>query len=315
MALDSTLPPTVDSAAGESPLGLPTGTPPSGRATAPPVLRVRIAFSKGAGIRFISHLDLVRLWERAMRRAQLPLAYTHGFTPHPRLTFAAPLALGVTADRELMDALFTERLGLDELRDRLAAQLPPACRVVDLQTVALDAAPLMAALRWAEYRVLCSESLPAQDGEADRTAVPAQGSRWSRQSDAGPELPTEDELAALAVTSEPWRPAADRLPPLSDPVPLPPVAEVQRRIDTLLAAEHIPHTRHRDGKTTTHDLRPLLLDLWLADSSLITQHSALVLGMLLRADSSGAGRPDEIAAVLGLHPRRIHRLRLGLDEK
>ncbi len=55
--------------------------------------RVRLVFEKGAPLRFIGHLDLVRMWERAFRRAELPLAYTLGFTPHPRLTFAAPLAL------------------------------------------------------------------------------------------------------------------------------------------------------------------------------------------------------------------------------
>jgi len=253
-----------------------------------------------------------------MRRAALPLAYTQGFTPHPRLAFAAPLALGASGANELMDAYFTEQLPLDELRARLADQLPAACRVASLHTVPMEAPSLMASLRWAEYRVECTESLPDDVAEPLEAASPAQGSRWSRHDQATTTLPPPADPATLASLGAPWRPPSQVLPPLPNPLPLPSADHVQQRIDTLLAADHIPHTRHRDGKTTTHDLRPLLLDLWLAspaDSSLVTRHSSLSLGLLLRADSSGAGRPDDLAAALGLRPHRIHRLRLGIADE
>ncbi|MFH1087432.1 MAG: TIGR03936 family radical SAM-associated protein, partial [Chloroflexota bacterium] len=57
--------------------------------------RLRLKFGRDRSLRFISHLDLMRLWERAFRRAGVPLAYSQGFTPHPSISLAAPLALGV----------------------------------------------------------------------------------------------------------------------------------------------------------------------------------------------------------------------------
>src|SRR4030042_1136628 len=65
--------------------------------------RLRLKFSRGQELKFLSHLDLMRLWERALRRAGLPLAYSEGFTPHPQIALAAPLLVGVTSDAELMD--------------------------------------------------------------------------------------------------------------------------------------------------------------------------------------------------------------------
>jgi len=65
--------------------------------------RLRIKFSRGEEIKYISHLDLMRCWERALKRADVPLMYSEGFSPHPRISLAAPLALGVTSEAELMD--------------------------------------------------------------------------------------------------------------------------------------------------------------------------------------------------------------------
>ena len=65
--------------------------------------RLRIKFSRGPEVKFISHLDIVRLWQRAFNRAGIEIAYSTGFSPHPRIALAAPLALGVTSEAELMD--------------------------------------------------------------------------------------------------------------------------------------------------------------------------------------------------------------------
>ena len=67
--------------------------------------RLRIRFSRGEELKFISHLDIIRLWERALRRARIGLAYSEGFSPHPRISLAAPLSLGITSDAELMDVV------------------------------------------------------------------------------------------------------------------------------------------------------------------------------------------------------------------
>jgi radical SAM-linked protein len=63
--------------------------------------RLRIRFSRGEEIKYISHLDLMRLWQRALNRAGLEIAYSEGFNPHPRMSLAAPLALGVTSNKYL----------------------------------------------------------------------------------------------------------------------------------------------------------------------------------------------------------------------
>jgi len=65
--------------------------------------RLRLRFGRGSAVRFISHLDTMRCWERVFRRAGVPLEYTQGFTPHPKLAVAAPLAVGFTGAAELMD--------------------------------------------------------------------------------------------------------------------------------------------------------------------------------------------------------------------
>ena len=71
--------------------------------------RLRIRFRRGAEVKFISHLDIIRLWQRAMCRAGVELAYSEGFNPRPKISLAAPLALWVTSEAELMD-IYTGRL-------------------------------------------------------------------------------------------------------------------------------------------------------------------------------------------------------------
>lgn len=123
--------------------------------------RIRVWFRKGERLRFISHLDVLRHWERAIRRAGLPLAYSQGFTPHPKIAFAAPLPLGFTAEAEVMDVTLGERVDLPEFRARLAAQTTDDLTVVDVQEVPLAAPAPQALLAWADYEV----ELPVPYGE------------------------------------------------------------------------------------------------------------------------------------------------------
>jgi radical SAM-linked protein len=66
------------------------------------MLHLRIKFQRDREIRFISHLDILRLWQRALHRARIPLAYSEGFSPHPRISMAAPLSIWVPVEAELM---------------------------------------------------------------------------------------------------------------------------------------------------------------------------------------------------------------------
>ena len=91
--------------------------------------RYRITFAITHAMRYAGHLDLLRAWERTLRRAELPLAYTQGFHAHPRIQIAAALPLGCTAAAELMDLWLETDLPADALEERLGAALPPGLRV------------------------------------------------------------------------------------------------------------------------------------------------------------------------------------------
>ena len=89
--------------------------------------RVRIVFRKGEVVKYISNLDLLRAWERILRRARLPLAYTHGFSPHPRITIAMPLAVGCSGENEVLDVLLDrEDEDAPDLAGRVQKALEPA---------------------------------------------------------------------------------------------------------------------------------------------------------------------------------------------
>lgn len=116
-------------------------------------------FSRGQEIRFISHLDMMRTWERLLRRARLPVAYSEGFNPRPRLAFAAPLAVGVIGLAELAELALTEPLPAEEVRLRMAAQAPPGLGIEVVRAVPPERAALQARMRQAEYEV----TLPNMD--------------------------------------------------------------------------------------------------------------------------------------------------------
>ncbi len=132
--------------------------------------RWQLTFSRGEELRYVAHLDLMRAWERALRRAGIPLAYSQGFRPHPKLSFAAPLPVGILGAAELLDVSVDEDLAADVLRTRLAPQLPPGLTLVG--AALLDGPPLAARLRFAVYRVQVTTALScAEIGERVATLL------------------------------------------------------------------------------------------------------------------------------------------------
>ncbi len=127
--------------------------------------RIRVWFTKGERVQYISHLDVLRFWERAIRRAGLPLTYSQGFTPHPKLAFASPLPLGFTAEREVMDVTLDERVPVEEFMARLAVEATGDLAVIAVKEVAVSSPPPQAAMLWADYRVTLAGVEP---DEADR---------------------------------------------------------------------------------------------------------------------------------------------------
>ncbi|GIW17687.1 TIGR03936 family radical SAM-associated protein [Tepidiforma sp.] len=129
--------------------------------------RIRTWFRKGERVRYISHLDVLRFWERAIRRAGLPLAYSQGFTPHPKLFFASPLPLGFMAEREVMDVILEERIDPADFHARLAAQATGDLALVGAREVPLGAPQPQAAMLWSDYRA----AIPGLDPAFARARV------------------------------------------------------------------------------------------------------------------------------------------------
>jgi radical SAM-linked protein len=115
---------------------------------------LRLIFTKDEPLRYISNLDVMRLWERAFRRAGVPVAYSHGFNPRPRMVIASALPLGVTGDQELMDLWLEEPMDPQELVRKVSAQLPTGARLLSAEVIGDKAPSLPSLLRGAEYEVL-----------------------------------------------------------------------------------------------------------------------------------------------------------------
>src|SRR5262249_47055140 len=114
--------------------------------------RFRLRFAKGQEMRFTSHLDLMRSWERALRRADLPLAFTQGRRPHLKMSFGPPLPLGHRSRAEYFDLDFARPPAVD-LQHRLNARLPPGLEVLDYRPILFKAPSLMSLLEGASYRI------------------------------------------------------------------------------------------------------------------------------------------------------------------
>jgi radical SAM-linked protein len=112
-----------------------------------------VTYRKHGPARYVAHLDLMRTWERAIRRARLPLVYSQGFSPHPKLSMAAPLPVGTAGEGEFIDLWLEPAAGLDEVRARLGAVLPDGIEVVALTEVDEGTPNLQAASRAARYEV------------------------------------------------------------------------------------------------------------------------------------------------------------------
>ena len=127
------------------------------------VQRVTVTFARDDAQKYITHLDLMRAWERILKRAGLPVAHSQGFSPRPRIALAAPLAVGVTSDCELLDILLEERRTLDELANAIDPQLPAGLRLVGLRETPLGLASLQSLLRAAEYTVDVEDPRPIEE--------------------------------------------------------------------------------------------------------------------------------------------------------
>jgi radical SAM-linked protein len=121
--------------------------------TPSPVQRLRLTFAHGEAIRWISHLDVVRLWERVLRRAGVPVAYTRGYNPQLRIQFASALPTGCFGRAEMADLWMEQAVPPEEFTILVRAELPPGIELLDVQEVDLRLPSLQSLLRSANWRV------------------------------------------------------------------------------------------------------------------------------------------------------------------
>jgi radical SAM-linked protein len=126
-------------------------------------MRARITFSKQGALRYTGHLDLHRLWERAMRRAGLPLSYSQGFHPQPKISLASALPLGFSSRCEALDVRFNEDIPTKEIADRLQVSLPPDIQIVRVESVDEKLPALQTQVLSAVYQVELTEPVDGSE--------------------------------------------------------------------------------------------------------------------------------------------------------
>ena len=122
-------------------------------------MRIRITFIKQGALRYTGHLDLHKLWERAARRAELPLAYSQGFHPQPKMNLAAALPLGFSSRCEVLDMRLEHDIPIGDLPTRLNQTLPSGIQVVNVEQVDERAPALQTQVLSSEYEVELTEAV------------------------------------------------------------------------------------------------------------------------------------------------------------
>lgn len=182
-------------------------------------MRVRARYAKQDRLRFVSAIDLGRIWERALRKAQLPIGYSEGFTPHPKVSFPDALALGYASTGEYVELTFAVPVDVDAAVTGFNRAAPPGLRILDA-VVAGEGAPRFA--RWLraslwDVRYPRGEAAGLSDGvaalaHAERLPVDRERKGTTTELDLRPALHAivsrEDTVrVALHHTEPPFRPS------------------------------------------------------------------------------------------------------------
>lgn len=116
-------------------------------------MKYRIKFTKEDLVKFVPHLDLLRLYQRAIRRADLPIAYSNGFNPHQQMSFAQPLSVGWTSICEYMDIETTYIVDIDDFINSINECLPDGTKVIDMRKLEDGEKNSMASVEAALYYI------------------------------------------------------------------------------------------------------------------------------------------------------------------
>ena len=122
-------------------------------------IKVRIKFSKYGLMKFIGHLDVMRYFQKLLRRADIPVAYSTGMSPHQIMSFAMPLGIGLESDAEYVDIEITERIASDIAVKRLNEQNVEGIKVFSFRELPEGAVNAMASIKAADYEVSFSDAM------------------------------------------------------------------------------------------------------------------------------------------------------------
>lgn len=116
-------------------------------------MRCRMTFAKTTAMRYTGHLDLNRTLERTIRRANLPLAYSQGFNPRPKMMIASALPLGYTSEHEVVDIWFKEEMPIKDIEQAMKKAVPPGIELLKMEEVDLKAPKLQNSIQSARFEV------------------------------------------------------------------------------------------------------------------------------------------------------------------
>lgn len=138
-----------------------------------PNFALRIRFTKAGRVRFVSHRDVARLFERALRKLQLPVAYTEGFSPRPKLSFGLALTVAYESEAEYLDVELTEPVDLEALPAALTGALPDGMTVEAVIVLPPGTPSLQQAIVCCDWRIEVVGPAPAEITEAVATVLAA----------------------------------------------------------------------------------------------------------------------------------------------
>ena len=126
-------------------------------------MRIQVTYSKTNQMRYTSHLDVQRTWERTLRRARLPLAYSQGFNKRPKINLAAALPLGFTSSCEIVEFWLSKRLGIHEIGSNLQVAIPPGIKINKIAEIDPNMPKIPNLVKSADYEVELLDLVPDLD--------------------------------------------------------------------------------------------------------------------------------------------------------
>ena len=127
-----------------------------------------ITFAKEGLLKYTSHLDMVRLFERTLKRAEIKLQYSQGFNPHPKLVFAQPLSLGYSAENEIVEIETKDDLAEAQLQESIAIKMPEGITIKNVSKMTDKSKSLAALTKVAEYTIYFPEEAKFEAGICEK---------------------------------------------------------------------------------------------------------------------------------------------------